>query len=65
VVDLGICSALPSSGGIEFRQGVRTLRLSPHRRRHACRLDYLSPRYIVATLKIATCLVSPLLVLLE
>ena len=25
MVDLGICSALPSSGGIQFRQGVRTL----------------------------------------
>ena len=24
-MDLGICSALPSSGGMQFRQGVRTL----------------------------------------
>ena len=34
MVDLGICSSLPSSGGIEFRQGVRTLTVQASENSH-------------------------------
>jgi hypothetical protein len=37
-VDLGICSALPSSGGMQFRQGIRTLTVQASEQR---------PRYVL------------------
>ena len=43
MVDLGICSSLPSSGGIEFRQGVRTLTVQASENSHGEQ----RPRYVL------------------
>jgi hypothetical protein len=43
VVDLGICSALPSSGGMHFRQGVRILTVQASENSHGEQ----RPRYLL------------------
>ena len=43
MVDLSICSALPSSGGTQFRQGVRTLMVQASENSHREQ----GPRYVL------------------
>jgi hypothetical protein len=49
VVDFGICSALPSSEGIQFRQGIRTLTVQASENSHGEQ----TPRYVLLEVSMA------------